>query len=62
MIKLLRGKEEREYSIEHAQNLLNHPVNAKVEKDVKFSLPKDSDYEMKDGKLEKKPKVEKKSK
>jgi len=56
MIKLLRGKEEREYSLEHAQNILNHPMNAKVEDDVKFKLPKDSLYEIKDGKLVKKAK------
>ena len=54
MIKLLRGKEEREYSLAHAQNILNHPMNAKVDKDVRFTLPKDSEYEMKKGKLEKK--------
>lgn len=56
MIKLLRGTEERPYSIEHAQNILNHPINASAKKDVKFTIPKDSDYEMKDGKLEKKKK------
>ena len=55
-MKLLRGKEEREYSIEHAQNILNHPINASIKKDLKFTIPKDSDYEMKDGKLEKKKK------
>ena len=56
MIKLLRGKEERQYSIEHAQNILNHPMNATAKNDVKFSLPKDSEYKMVKGKLEKKSK------
>lgn len=56
MIKLLRGKEEREYSIEHAQNILNHPMNASAKDELKFTLPKDSDYKFKDGKLEKKSK------
>lgn len=56
MIKLLRGKEEREYSIEHAQNILNHPMNAMVKNDVRFTIPKDSEYKMKDGKLVKKAK------
>ena len=56
MIKLLRGKEVREYSIEHAQNILNHPNNAKVKDDVKYTLPKDSEYKMVKGKLEKKSK------
>ena len=56
MIKLLRGKEEREYSIEHAQNILNLPMNAKLKDEVKFTLPKDSKYEMNEGKLVKKAK------
>lgn len=57
MIKLLKGGEEKQFSIEHAQNILNHPINSKVEKGDKYSLPKDSEYEMnKDGKLVKKAK------
>lgn len=56
MIKLLRGKEEREYSLEHAQNILNHAINATAKNEVKFTLPKDSEYKMVKGKLEKKSK------
>lgn len=56
MIKLLRGKEEKKFSVEHAQNILSHPINDKVKEELKYTLPKDSDYQMKDGKLSKKSK------
>lgn len=57
MIKLLKGDKESTFSVEHAQNILNHPINSTVKKEDKYSLPKDSEYEMnKDGKLVKKAK------
>lgn len=54
MVELVKKDIKQVFGIEHAQNILNHPINAKV-KDP-WKLPKDSDYKMIDGELKKKSK------
>ncbi|MGR3177517.1 MAG: hypothetical protein ACUZ8E_05635 [Candidatus Anammoxibacter sp.] len=54
MVKLIRGKEEGEFSEQHAQNILNHPANKKIS--PSWKLPKDSDWKFTDGELKKKDK------
>ena len=54
MVELIKKDIKQKFSVEHAQNILNHPINAKV-KDP-WKLPKDSDYKMIDGELKKKSK------
>ena len=54
MVKLIRDKESKIYSREHAQNILNHPVNKKIS--PSWKLPKDSEWKLTDGELKKKSK------
>jgi len=55
-VTLKKGDSEHEFSQEHAENILNHPINAKVKKEDKFELPKGSEWKMEDSKLVKKKK------
>ena len=55
-VTLKKGDSERKFSPEHAENILNHPINAMVDKKGKYELPKDSDWKMVDKKLVKKKK------
>lgn len=54
MVELIKKDTKQEFSVEHAQNILNHPINAKVKDPWKLS--KDSEYKMTDGELKKKSK------
>lgn len=54
IVTLERGSKKFEYSHEHAQNILNHPIQAQVKKDAKYKLPSDSKWEFKKGELKKK--------
>ena len=54
MVELTKKDIKQEFTAEHAQNLLNHPINKKV-KDP-WKLPKDSEYKMIEGELKKKSK------
>ena len=54
MVELTKKDVKQMFSIEHAQNILNHPINSKV-KDP-WKLPKDSEYKMIEGELKKKSK------
>ncbi len=53
-VTLKRGDDTREYSPEHAQNILNHPIQATVDKNMKYVLPSDSKWEFKKGELKRK--------
>ena len=54
LITLKRGSKEFEFSHAHAQAILNHPIQAQVEKDAKYGLPSGSNWEFKKGELKKK--------
>ena len=54
LVTLKRGSKEFNFSQEHAQNILNHPIQETVEKDEKYKLPSDSKWEFKKGELKKK--------
>lgn len=54
MVKLIRGEEKKDFSKEHAQNILNHPVNKKIK--PSWKLPKDSEWKLIEGELKKKGK------
>ena len=54
MVELTKKDVKQMFSIEHAQNIINHPINSKF-KDP-WKLPKDSEYKMTDGELKKKSK------
>ena len=56
IVTLTKDGDKQEFSHEHAENILNHPINAKVEKKDKYKLPADSEWSFKDGKLKKKSK------
>lgn len=57
IVTLERGKEKFEFSHEHAERILNHPIQDKVDKDLKFKLPSDSKWmKTKEGKLVEKKK------
>lgn len=53
-VTLKRGDHKHEFSQEHAQNILNHPIQATIDKDGKYVLPSDSKWEFKKGELKKK--------
>ncbi len=53
-VELAKGTNKQEFSVEHAQNILNHPINKKVKE--AWKLPKDSDWKMDKEKLVKKKK------
>ena len=59
-VTLKRGEDTREYSQEHAQNILNHPIQATIDKDMKYVLPSDSKWVFKGGELKRKTEKEKK--
>ncbi len=54
IVILKRGDEEFKFSQEHAQNILNHPIQDKAKKELKYTLPSDSKWEFKKGELKKK--------
>lgn len=56
IITLDRGGKKFDFSHEHAQGILNHSIQEKVEKDMKYKLPSDSKWEFKKGELKKKVK------
>lgn len=60
IVTLQRGSVKFEFSHEHAQNILNHPIQESVKAEMKYKLPSDSDWEFKKGELKKKPAKEKK--
>ncbi len=54
MVELIKDKEKGSFSKEHAQNILNHPINKKIS--PSWKLPKDSEWKFFDGELKKKSK------
>lgn len=54
MVTLKKGDQEHIFSQEHAQNILNHPIQKSIDKEDKYVLPKDSKWEFKGGELKKK--------
>lgn len=54
MVILVKGEDKGEFSKEHAQNILNHPINKKIS--PSWKLPKDSEWKLIDGELKKKSK------
>lgn len=53
-VTLKKGDKKHEFSQEHAQNILNHPIQASVKKEDKYVLPSDTKWEFKGGELKKK--------
>ena len=54
MVELIKDKENRKFSKDHAQNILNHPINKKIS--PAWKLLKDSEWKFNDGELKKKSK------
>ena len=54
MVKIIKSKQEGEFSKQHAQNILNNPANKKI--NPSWKLPKDSEWKLTDGELKKKVK------
>ena len=52
MVELTKKDVKQMFSIEHAQNIINHPINSKF-KDP-WKLPKDSEYKTIECELKKK--------